>query len=222
MQAIAPAALRHWPDANSHDAPVAAQAPYNHSTMTESATPFPSLPPLSHQLLWWTLAFPIVMIVALAQRNLYLLNWVHVLSGALWTGADLFMGFILGPVLRSLDMRSRTAVISYLVPRTLLYFPMVSLTTSTAGWFLAAWLGFTSPANPLFPWVMGALGLVIVMTILGLGFLLPNSVRIWRELGRPEPDRERIVRINRINIRLAGAQGVMQIVILLVMARFVV
>jgi hypothetical protein len=54
-----------------------------------------------------------------------------------------------------------------------------------------------------------------------LGFLLPNSVRIWRELRRPEPDRERIVRLNRINIWLAGMQGLMQIAIILVMTKYV-
>ena len=101
--------------------------------MTETT---PLLRPLWRQLTWWTLAFPIVMIVAIARQDIYLLNWIHVLSGALWTGADLFMGFILGPVLRMLDMRARTALIAYLVPRTLLYFPMISLTAGTTGWFL--------------------------------------------------------------------------------------
>jgi len=69
--------------------------------------------------------------------------------------------------------------------------------------------------------VMIALALVLAMTILGLCFLLPNSLRIWFELQRPEPDRERIVSINRTNIRLAGTQGVLQIVTILVMASFV-
>jgi len=58
------------------------------------------------------------MIVAIARYDIYLLNWIHVLSGALWTGADLFMGCI--PVLRMLDIPARTALIAYLVPRTLL------------------------------------------------------------------------------------------------------
>jgi hypothetical protein len=84
----------------------------------------PPLRPLWRQVTWWTLPFPFVMIVAIARHDIYLLNWIHVLSGALWTGADLFMGFILGPVLRMLDMGARTALIAYLVPRTLLYFPM--------------------------------------------------------------------------------------------------
>ncbi|HXP30886.1 MAG TPA: hypothetical protein VN832_07335 [Stellaceae bacterium] len=36
-----------------------------------------------------------------------------------------------------------------------------------------------------------------------------------------ESNRERIVSINRINIRLAGTQGVLQIATILVMAKFV-
>lgn len=161
------------------------------------------------------------MIVAIARHDIFLLNWIHVLSGALWTGADLFMGFIFGPVLRMLDMRSRTALIAYLVPRTLLYFPMVSLTTGTTGWFLVEWLGFTVSASPTYHLTVTSLVLVAVMTVMGLGFLLPNSLRIWWELQRPEPNRERIVRINRINIWLAGIQGLLQIAIIIVMAKFV-
>ena len=180
-----------------------------------------SMKPLWRQLAWWSLAFPIVMIVALIRHDLYLLNWIHVLSGALWTGADLFMGFVLGPVLRLLEIRVRTAVIADLVPRTLLYFPMVSLTTGTAGWFLADWLGFLNPAYSRYEWIIAALVLIAVMTIVGLGLLLPNNLRIWFELRKSEPNRERIVRINRINIWLAGSQGVMQIAIIAVMARLV-
>jgi hypothetical protein len=177
--------------------------------------------PLWHQLTWWTLAFPLVMIVAILRHDTFLLNWIHVLSGALWTGADLFMGFILGPVLRMLDMGARTALIAYLVPRTLLYFPMVSLTAGTSGWFLVDWFGFTAPASPMFNLTLISLALVAVMTVIGLGFLLPNSLRIWWELRQPEPNRERIVRINGINIWLAGTQGLLQIVIIIVMAKFV-
>ncbi len=61
------------------------------------------MPPLRRQLAWWVLSFPVALVAALALDSLYLLNWVHVLSGVLWTGADLFMGFIVGPVLRSLE-----------------------------------------------------------------------------------------------------------------------
>lgn len=186
--------------------------------MTETMTP---LRPLWRQLTWWTLAFPAVMVVAIARHDFYLLNWIHVLSGALWTGADLFMGFILGPVLRRLDRRSRLAVIAYLVPRTLLYFPMVAFTAGTSGWYLADWFGFTASVGPSHDLVVISLALVAVMTVMGLGILLPNSLRIWMELRRPAPDHEWIVRVNRFNIWLSGTQGVLQIAIIFVMAKFV-
>ena len=175
--------------------------------------------PLQRQLTWWALAFPLIMLVALARHDVRLLNWIHVLSGILWTGADIFLGFILGPVMRRLEIPQRTAVIAYLVPRTLLYFPAVSLTTGTAGWFLASWLGMTVPGNAQFPWIIAALVLITLMTILGLGIMTPNSVRIWLELQKPEPNRDLITGLNRYNIINAAVQGVMQIAIIAVMAR---
>jgi hypothetical protein len=159
------------------------------------------------------------MLVALARHDVRLLNWIHVLSGILWTGADIFLGFILGPVMRRLEIPQRTAVIAYLVPRTLLYFPAVSLTTGTAGWFLASWLGMTVPGNAQFPWIIAALVLITLMTILGLGIMTPNSVRIWLELQKPEPNRALITGLNRYNIINAAVQGVMQVAIVIVMAR---
>ncbi len=162
------------------------------------------------------------MIVALITANFFLLNFVHVLSGGLWTGADLFMGFMLGPVMRRLEPPQRAGVIAYLVPRTMLYFPMVSLTTTTAGWFLAARLGYLAPGNPQLPWAVAALVIVALLTIQGLGIFLPNSIRMWVELQKPQPDRERIGRLARVNFSLAGLQGIFQVAIIVVMSHFVV
>ncbi len=174
--------------------------------------------PLTRGVTWWALAFPAVMIVALARHDIPLLNWVHVLSGVLWTGADIFLGFIVGPVLRRMDPPQRTAFITYFVPRSILYFPCVSLTTGTAGWYLAAWLGLASPANPQFAWVVTALILITLMTILGLGIMTPNSLRIWFELRKPAPNRDMIIRLNRYNVINAAVQGSMQIMIIIVMS----
>lgn len=60
--------------------------------------------------------------------------------------------------------------------------------------------------------------LITLMTILGLGFLLPNAVRIWLELQKPEPNRELIVGLNRYNIINSAVQGAMQIAIIIVIA----
>ncbi|HXG36073.1 MAG TPA: hypothetical protein VNL15_03800 [Dehalococcoidia bacterium] len=177
--------------------------------------------PLLRQMPWWVLILPAVMIVALVRHSTFLLNYVHVLAGVLWTGADLFLGFIIGPVMRRLEPLQRRAVITYLVPRTLLFFPVVALVTSTAGWYLADWQGFMEEGHPRRPWVLAALGIVSVLTVQGLGIILPNTVRIYRELQRPEPDVTRIWRLQRINLSLAGLQGAMQVAIIFVMAHLV-
>jgi hypothetical protein len=62
---------------------------------------------------------------------------------------------------------------------------------------------------------------VLVMTVVGLCGLLPINLSVWRELHRPAPDRERIVRLTRITIWLSGGQGVMQVAMILIMAHFV-
>lgn len=171
---------------------------------------------------WWVLVLPAAMVVALATRSLYLLNYTHVMSGALWTGADLFLGFILGPVMRRLEPPQRKAVVTYLVPRTLLYLPVTAVTTSTAGWYLVNWLGYLAAANPLRPWVGGALLITAILTLQGFGVLLPNNLRIYRELQRPNPDGDQIWRWNRTNLRLAGVQGALQVGIILIMAHLAV
>ena len=120
--------------------------------------------------LWWALTAVAVMIVAIVVGNLWFLNFVHVFSSLLWTGIDLFMGFVLGPILRRVDLSVRREIVRRLTPRTLFLMPTVSIISGTTGWFLAVELGYTALDWPDFGWVAAALMLVILMTIQGLGF----------------------------------------------------
>jgi hypothetical protein len=70
--------------------------------------------------------------------------------------------------------------------------------------------------------VVGALAIVTILTVQGLGIFLPNSIRMWRELTKEQPDREKIGRLARINFSLAGVQAVFQVAIIVVMSHFVV
>jgi uncharacterized membrane protein len=177
--------------------------------------------PLARQLTWWVLVLPLAMVAAIARHAVYWLDYTHVMAGALWTGADLLLGFIVGPALRRMGPRERVAFIRYLVPRTLLYMPVVALTTGTAGWFLANWLGFW-PNSPARAWILAALLITTILAVQGLGVILPNNLRILKETQKPQPDNDRIWRINRVNIVLAGVQGLLQVVIILVMAHLAV
>jgi len=175
---------------------------------------------LRWRYLWWSLAALAVMTAAIALDNLWFLNFIHVLSSLLWTGVDLYMGFVLGPILRRLDLSLRRGIVMQLTPKTLFLMPTVSIIAGTTGWFLAVQLGYTALAWPAYGWVAAALTLVTLMTILGLGFLTPVNVWVCLELQKREPDLKRIgFWMQRYGYAVA-AQGLMQIAIIVVMTRF--
>ena len=161
-----------------------------------------------------------LMAAAIVGSSLWFLNFVHVMAGALWTGIDLFMGFVIGPVLRRVSLETRRAMIAGIIPRTLILMPTLSIITSTAGWFLAVRLGFLDLGYPEFWWVIAALAIVTVLTVQGLGYLLPTNLRLYFEIQKPAPDHAKLARWMRTYVRVVALQGAMQIAILVVMARF--
>ena len=91
------------------------------------------------------------MIAAIALDNLWFLNFIHVLSSLLWTGVDLYMGFVLGPILRRLDLSVRRGIVMQLTPKTLFLMPTVSIIARnhrlvSGG---AAWLRRAAPGRPM-------------------------------------------------------------------------
>jgi hypothetical protein len=162
-----------------------------------------------------------VMAAAIVSHERWFLNFVHVITGLLWTGIDLFMGFVIGPILRSVAPQVRREIVIRLLPRTLFLLPTLSIINPTAGWVLASDLGFLDLPWPHFGWVAAALGLVVAMTILGLGYLLPTNLRVCIELRKPDPDLARISGLTRYYFLALAAQGTMQILTIVIMARFV-
>ena len=161
-----------------------------------------------------------LMIAVILGDNLWFLNFVHVMTGAVWTGIDLFMGFVIGPVLRRMSLDTRRAMIAGIIPRTLVLMPTLSIITSTAGWFLAVRLGYLDLGYPDFWWVIAALAIVTVLTVQGLGYLLPTNLKLYFEILKPVPDHDKLVRWMRTYVRVVGLQGAMQVAIIVVMARF--
>jgi hypothetical protein len=160
------------------------------------------------------------MIAAIEIGNLWLLNFVHVSTSLLWTGIDLFMGFVLGPILRRVEIPVRREIVRRLTPKTLFLMPTISIIGGTTGWFLAVQLGYAALPWPAYGWVAAALTLVTLMTILGLGFLTPVNVLVCLELQKPAPDMKWIGIWMQRYFYAVAAQGTMQIMILVVMTRF--
>ena len=193
--------------------------------MTETVIAAPAaVPRLVSPIRPWylipALAALALMAAAILGDSLWFLNFVHVMAGTLWTGIDLFMGFVVGPVLRRVSGETRKAVMSGIVPRTLILMPVLSTITSTAGWFLAKRLGFLDLGYPEFWWVVAALGIVTVLTIQGLGYLLPTNLKLYFEMQKPQPDYAKLAGWMKTYVRIVAVQGAMQVAIIVVMARF--
>jgi uncharacterized membrane protein len=170
--------------------------------------------------LWYVGAALAVMIAVIASRHLWALNFIHVFCGLLWTGIDLFMGFLLGPILRVVDIAARKAVLLRLTPRTLFLLPTLATITGTTGWYLARDMGFTALPWPQYGWVAASLALVVVMSVVGIGYLLPTNLRVCLELQREHPDQARLSRLTNGYFLAVAAQGCMQVATIVIMARF--
>jgi hypothetical protein len=169
--------------------------------------------------LWYAGVALAVMIAAIAGQHLWFLNFVHVFCGLLWTGIDLFMGFVLGPILQAIDISARKAVLLHLTPRTLFLMPTLAIITGTTGWYLAGYIGLTAMSWPQYAWVAASFVLVILMTIQGIGYLLPTNLRVCLELQKDNPDNARIASLTNRYFFVVALQGVMQIATIIIMAR---
>jgi uncharacterized membrane protein len=171
-------------------------------------------------LIWCALAFAVLAVVIWLDDR-WALNFVHVMCGVLWTGIDLFMGFVVGPVMRSLPPPARRAMILRLMPKTLFLLPTLSILTTTAGWYHAGQIGFLDLPYPQYGWVLAALVIVAVLTVQGFAVLLPANLLVYFEMRRAQPDVARIGRLMRRYVYAVAFQGTMQVAIIVVMARFV-
>jgi hypothetical protein len=98
-------------------------------------------PPIDLRNLGWVALALGVLVAAIVIDDAWLLNFVHVMAGVLWTGIDLFMGFVIGPILRGAPVAVRRAIVLRLMPKMLFLLPTLATITGTAGWYHARQIG---------------------------------------------------------------------------------
>jgi uncharacterized membrane protein len=168
----------------------------------------------------WVVIPIMAVIVAILSANLLLLNYIHVFTAILWTGTDIFMAFLLGPILRNVSLATRKEVISWLMPKMVFYMPTVAAVTTTAGYFLASKMGLITLNPPVVYWISAVLVIVSIMFIQGLGILLPTNLRIYFEMRKNEPDMSRIQRLMKMYVKVVAIQAAIQFIIIFIMAEF--
>ena len=148
------------------------------------------------------------------------MNRSKMFTSILWTGTDIFMAFLLGPILRKVSLSTRKEIISWLMPKMVFYMPTVASVTTTAGYFLASKMGLITLESPVIYWIAMVLIIVTVMLIQGLGILLPTNIRVYHELKKKEPDMTKIQQLMSKYVKVVATQTILQFVIIFIMANF--
>lgn len=169
--------------------------------------------------LWLVAAALGGLLIAIAGNWLWSLIFFHVAAGALWTSLDLFMGFVIGPMLRRLDIPSRMAVTRRLMPQMLVIMPTLVLITLASGWQLARRLDLLTIAYPQHWWLVASFIVVAVMAITAYVVLEPANIVVLLELRKREPNGPLIGRLMSRFTYAAAVTGVMQVAILVIMTR---
>jgi hypothetical protein len=161
----------------------------------------------------------VLLIAGIAANKLWPLVFLHVVGGASWTVIDLFLGFVLGPIMGQLSIPARVEFTTRLMPKMVLIMPTVVTVTLAAGWQLSTHLGTNLTVNPLHGWVVASFIVVGVMAVIALGLLEPANIAVLTELKKPQPNPAVIERLMKRFIYTAGATGLMQIATLVIMTK---
>ena len=128
-------------------------------------------------------AVPIVALAAaLVSNDVRHLTYVHVMTGVLWTGIDLFIGLIVGPVIGGMDPEARAGFFRRFTPKMTFLMPVLATVTIVGGIVLARRLGHFPNADPWLA-LMSAATLVPVVVLVGSQFDALTDPRTLAVLG---------------------------------------
>jgi len=159
------------------------------------------------------------LIVAIATNSLWAIGFYHVVGGGMWTAIDLFLGFILGPILGTMSIPSRIELTRRLMPKMVILMPTLVIMTLAGGFQLARHQGFILSSDKHHAWVVASMIIVGALAIVAIGILEPANIAVLFELRKPNPNGERIGRLMKRFLYTAGVTGILQAGILVIMTR---
>jgi hypothetical protein len=197
--------------------------------VTTAAHAAPGAPPAPGTLVPSTIvplaAVPVVaivlggLVVAIAADATWALNFYHVAGGGAWTALDLFLGFVLGPLIGRMSPAARAEFSARLMPKMLLLMPTLVTMTLASGFQLARHFGFLLEDYPRHGWIVASFIVVGILATIGLGVLEPANLAVLFEMRKPAPNVELLGRLMRRFMLTAGITGALQVATLVIMTR---
>lgn len=160
-----------------------------------------------------------LVVYAIASDQIWALMLCHVAGGGLWTGIDLFVGLILGPIIGRLSPPARAEFSARFMPKMVIIMPTVVMMTLGTGLQIAFKYGNLTAGRPQHGWLIASFIVVGVMAVIALGFLEPANITVLAEMNKPEPDHHVIESMMKRFVYTAGITGVMQVATLIIMTR---
>ena len=143
----------------------------------------------------------------------------HVVGGGLWTGIDLFVGLVIGPILGRLSIPTRAEFSARFMPKMVVIMPTVVMMTLATGFQVARNAGNLLASSPNHAWLIVSFCVVGIMAVIALGVLEPANIAVLYEMNKTVPNGERIGRLMKRFIYTAGITGIMQVATLIIMTR---
>jgi hypothetical protein len=157
------------------------------------------------------------LVYAIETNSLWGLTFYHIVGGGLWTGVDLFVGFILGPIIGRMSIPARVEFSTRFMPKMLLLMPTLVTMTLASGFQLARYVGNLEANAPNHNWLVASYIVVGIMAIVAIGVLEPANLTVLFELKKPQPNGQLIASQMQRFIYTAGVTGVMQVATLIIM-----
>jgi hypothetical protein len=159
------------------------------------------------------------LVISIAGNWEWALDFFHVVGGGLWTGIDLFVGLVIGPIMGSMPIPARIEFSKRFMPKMLLIMPTLVVVTLASGWQLARKLDNLTVAYPQHWWLTASFIVVGILSVIALGLLEPANLAVLFELRKPKPNGALIAKLMRRFVYASGVIGVMQLAILIIMTR---
>ena len=146
--------------------------------MQQAGSPSSSAPKISFRTNIW-IFLPIgSLIAAIMTANFYFLNYIHIFSSILWTGTDIFMAFLLGPILRNKSFNSkRNYYMAY--AKDGIFYANYFCSNHYCRILSCFKMGLITMYPPIFYWILAVLVIVTIMMVQGLGILLRINLSLF-------------------------------------------
>ncbi len=157
------------------------------------------------------------LVGVLVYDHLLFIDYLHVLSAAMWMGSNVFMGVIFYRLIRTMPQEDQLDISRRLLPLTLYFLPSISLTTVITGVFLLIKVEEFVPYGVR----LAVYAIAAILLITSFAGYVPNSLYIYGGFRDGGFDAEKMVSRSLSNFRLCLYQAVVQIVMIGIMAYIV-